>query len=377
MELPPHVYSSIARHIKRRADLCTLCLVSKSFRAATERELYRSLDVREFSATIMLCNLLSEKPRLSQLVVEFTISLNEEGLYDSGINYQTQDLFSPPSDYIASISEALQRTTNLRSLYVHLSRGIPLKYAWILSNCSFRLHTFHCDFSWDEHLVSFLSTQHLLSDLHISDFNEDILENVSINARSLRQARAIPNLSTLNCTFTGAVGALAPGRPVTHVKTCFSSTGLKAKRVELALLLANLRLSTNPLHSLLLADESYTTAFSLELLSSLVKAFGPIPQLRFVGPLVLPVDGRQRLTLYGLLARLCKLRSAELDVSEWEPPPVSFLALRALARELHLYIPSISTLVFVRDLEPTVLRAVDGIWSPGDDIIADTVWRTV
>ena len=293
MEFPPHVYSSIVRHIESRANLCTLSLVSKSFRIATERELYRSLDVREFSATIMLCNLLSEKPRLSQLVVEFTISLNEEGLYDSGINYQTQDLFSHPPDYIASISKALQRTTNLRSLYVHLSQGIPLKCAWILSNCSFRLHTFHCDFAWDEHLVSFLSTQHLLSDLHISDFNEDIPENVSINAHSLRQARTIPNLSTLNCTFTGAVRALAPGRPVTHVKTCFSSPGLKAKRVELALLLANLRLSTNSLHSLLLADESYTTAFSLELLSSLVKAFGPTPQLRFVGPLVLPVDGRQ------------------------------------------------------------------------------------
>ena len=94
MEFPPHVYSSIVRRIESRADLCTLCLVSKSFWVATERELYRSLAVREFSATIMLCNLLSEKPRLSQLVVEFTISLNEEGLYDSGINYQTQDLFS-------------------------------------------------------------------------------------------------------------------------------------------------------------------------------------------------------------------------------------------------------------------------------------------
>ena len=56
---------------------------------------------------------------------------------------------------------------------------------------------------------------------------------------------------------------------------------------------------------------------------------------------------------------------------------MSFLALRALARELHLYIPSISTLVFVRDLEPIVLRTVGGIWYPGDDINPDTVWRTV
>jgi hypothetical protein len=293
MKLPLEVYSSIVRHIERRTDLCTLCLVSKTFQTATERELYRLLDVREPSATIMLCNLLSEKPRLSQLVVALTISLNEDGLYDSEINSQGHDLFSPPSDYWASVSRALQRTTHLRSLCIHLSRGVPLEYAWILSNCSFRLHTFQCDFAWDAHLLSFLSTQHLLSELHISDFNEDIPENISINARSLRQARTIPNLSILNCTFTGAVGTFVPGRPVTHVKTCFSSSGLKAKRVELALLLANLRLSTRPLHSLILADESYTSTFSLELLSSLVKAFGPIPQLRFVGPLVLPVNGRE------------------------------------------------------------------------------------
>ncbi|KAF8268534.1 hypothetical protein EI94DRAFT_1144384 [Lactarius quietus] len=379
MELPPHVYSSIVRHVERREDLRTLCLASKILRAAAERKLYRSLDMREPSAIAMLCNILSERPRLSQMVVEFTISPNEEGLYDNGTNYQTHELqvSSPPSDYLASLYRALRRTTNLRLLYVHLSHGIPLRCAWTLSNCSFRLHTFHCDIAWDAHLVSFLSTQLLLFELHISDFNEDIPENAYINARSLRHARTIPNLSTLNCTFTGAVGTLVPGRPVTHVKTCFSGSGLKAKRVELALLLANLRLSTKPLHSLLLADESYTTPFSLELLSSLVKAFGPIPQLKFVGPLVLPVDGHQRLTLYGLLARLRELRSAELDVSEWEPPPVSFLALRALAREVHLYIPSVSTLVFVRDLEPIVLRAVGGIWSPGDDIIADTVWRTV
>ena len=80
---------------------------------------------------------------------------------------------------------------------------------------------------------------------------------------------------------------------------------------------------------------------------------------------------------YGHLARLQELQSVELDVSEWEPPPVSFAALRGLARELHLFVPSLATLIFVRDLEPTVLRAVNGLWHIEDKIIADTVWRTV
>lgn len=69
------------------------------------------------------------------------------------------------------------------------------------------------------------------------------------------------------------------------------------------------------------------------------------------------------------------LQSAELDVSEWEPPPVSFAALRGLAREIQLYVPSIATLVFMRDLEPTVLRAVDKIWRLAGEITVDTIWR--
>ncbi|KAI0292666.1 hypothetical protein B0F90DRAFT_1811921 [Multifurca ochricompacta] len=377
MEFPLEVYSLIARHVERPTDLRTLCLVSKGSRRAAERALYRKLDVRELSTTTMLCRILAEQPRLSQLVISLTISLNEELRGDSGTNFKEQKILTPlsDSDYWTSVSKALQKTTRLRSLRIYVDNGIPSKHAWILSGCSFQLHTFHCDLAWDAHLIFFLSEQRKLFDLRISDFNEENPENVSISTHSLRQARTLPSLSILDCTFTEAVGVFVPGRPVTHVKTCFSSSNPEAKRVELALLLADLRLSTQPLRSLTVADEAYTTAFSLELLSSLVKAFGLSPQLRYVGPLALPVDGRERLVFYGYLARLRGLRSAELDVSEWEPRPESFAALRGLARELHLFVPSIVTLIFVRDLEPTVLRAANGLWQVADDIIADTLWR--
>ena len=56
---------------------------------------------------------------------------------------------------------------------------------------------------------------------------------------------------------------------------------------------------------------------------------------------------------------------------------MSFAALRGLGREIHLFVPSISLLVFVRDLEPTVLRFADGTWRMTDNIIVDTVWRAV
>ncbi|KAH9968357.1 hypothetical protein BGW80DRAFT_1339345 [Lactifluus volemus] len=378
MQLPPEVYSLIVKYVGRRADLFMLCLVSQRFRTAAERELYRTLDMVEPSVTVMACDVLAEQSRLSQLVVTLILYPDQlEGRSDNTSTSQARHTFSPVSDYWTSVSKALQKTTHLRSLRIYLNSGIPTNHAWILGGCNFQLHSFHCDLAWDSPLAFFLSTQRELSDLHISDFNEDVPENSLIKPHSLRHAHTLPSLSILDCTFTEAIGVFVPGRPVTHIKTCFSSSSNEARRVELALLLADLRLSTQPIRSLTVADESYTATFSLEFLSSLVRAFGPTPRLKYVGPLVLPVDGHERLVFYGKLAHMRELRSAELDISEWEPPPSSFAALRGLARELHLFVPSITTVVIVRDLEPTVLRAVDGLWQIADNIIADTVWRSV
>jgi hypothetical protein len=284
MQLPSEVYPLIVRNVGRRADLSALCLVSKRIQTVAERELYQTLDMAEPSVTIMLCEVLAKQPRLSQLVITLVLYPNEEA---------NDDNVSPASDYWTSLSRALPKTTHLRSLRIYMNSGMPTNHAWVLGSCNFQLHTFHCDLAWDAYLASFLSAQRELADLYISDFNEDIPENVSIRTHSLRQARALPSLSILDCTFTKAVGVFVPGRPVTHVKTCFSSSSSEARRVELALLLADLRLSTRPIRSLIVADESYTTTFSLEFLSSLVRAFGPTPQLRYVGPLVLPVDGHE------------------------------------------------------------------------------------
>ncbi|KAI9507775.1 hypothetical protein F5148DRAFT_1202164 [Russula earlei] len=248
--------------------------------------------MRETANTIVLCGVLADQPRLSRLVTALAIHLNEyeEQQGDDEGDLQEQQ---SPFHYWTSLSTALRNTTRLRSLRIYLNSGTPINNAWILNNCSFQLHTFHCDLAWDSHLVYFLSTQRELTDLHISDFDDDVPANISLSTRSLKQAYTLPGLSILDCTFTEAAGVLVPGRPVTHVKTCLSSPNHETRRVELALLLADLRLSTQPIYSLTVADESYSASFSLELLSSVIKAFGPTPQLRYVGPLALPVDGSE------------------------------------------------------------------------------------
>lgn len=73
--------------------------------------------------------------------------------------------------------------------------------------------------------------------------------------------------------------------------------------------------------------------------------------------------------------RFPQIRSVEFEVSEWQPPPSSPAALRALASELRLYNPSITKVVFVHDFDRSVVTAVDGICRVDPEISTDLLWR--
>jgi hypothetical protein len=97
----------------------------------------------------------------------------------------------------------------------------------------------------------------------------------------------------LECTFTEAAATLVPGRPVTRLKTCFSSASIPAKRTELSSLVSKLSLSTRPLRTLDIADSSYTEEFSMEILRGIALHLPIVEALRYLGTLVLPIGGRQ------------------------------------------------------------------------------------
>ena len=68
------------------------------------------------------------------------------------------------------------------------------------------------------------------------------------------------------------------------------------------------------------------------------------------------------------------LQCVELEVSAWDPPPISVEALRSLARELRLYTSAVSTIIFLADLEQTIVRRTDnGNWIVDDDTNPDTL----
>ncbi|KAI0051490.1 hypothetical protein FA95DRAFT_282733 [Auriscalpium vulgare] len=379
MEFSPEIYSLVVAFVRSRNDICTLCRVSKGFQRAAERALYNTLHMTVPNKSVALCNLLNDQPRFPPLVSALTISLRGIELSSEDSNDSVDDSTSSlPPDYWECVARALRSTTHLRFLSIYLGTGMDPKVAWILDGCIFQLQMFHCDMAWDDALVSFLSHQHRLSDLHVADFNnEDTTNTVSISHHPLRQAHVLPRLSFLECGFPEVVNILVPRRPVTHVKSCFSRPDVPGKREELALLLNSLRSSSQALRALNIADSSYTDSFSQEFLPRIVSAFAPDPTLRYVGPLVLPVDGRQRLAFYSCLRRLSQLRATELEVSDWEPPPTSFAAMRALASELHMYCPSVNVVVFSRNFESKVLMSVDGLWRMDEETTADLIWREV
>jgi len=135
-------------------------------------------------------------------------------------------------------------------------------------------------------------------------------------------------------------------------------------------------LSTNPIRSLDIADESYNEDFSLELLAAVIRYLPTVSHLRYLGTLVLPVDGQKRMQFYGKLMQIPHIQCIELDVSEWDLSPVTQpRALVALAKELRLYCRSIDNVVFVQDFERTLVSVVDGVYVLDHDVNTDLLWR--
>jgi len=162
-------------------------------------------------------------------------------------------------------------------------------------------------------------------------------------------------------------------------------------------LLLNVGLSTQTLRSIDIADSSYSESFSSELLAAIANMGSLVTELRHIGTLVLPIEGPEvcsflchsgqlrvnniyfwflkRLRFYGQLKRLPNIQSVELEVTEWDPPPSTPAALRALASELRLYKPSVVQIIFMENFDRTVVTALGGICRMDLETNIDLLWR--
>ncbi|KAJ4482564.1 hypothetical protein J3R30DRAFT_3287099 [Lentinula aciculospora] len=377
MELSLEAYRIIVNNVRSRVDLAMLCLVSKGFRRVAERALYNTIFMHEAERTKKICKTLVSQPRVAELVEALTIAIEEDEGRGEDEGIQAQKNLWP------AIADALKKMTRLRHLSVVIDGSLTSPYsgrlAWILADCPFRLKSFHSDMRWDEDLVRFLNVQDAIEDLYIGDYDEgqetEVVEMSgdprTPNSGLILSPSALPHLFTLECTFSEAAIAIVPGRPVSRLKTCFSRTDPEGKREEMKILFEALGKAlvigrSNGWYALDIADAEYEENFAMDLLKAVVNLTLVRPSrtvasttltgsvslkgtLRYLGTLVLPVGGKERLLFYGLLMQLRRLCCVELEVSAWNPSPATVgpVAFRALGNELRLYCPGMAKIVFV------------------------------
>ncbi|KAF8895805.1 hypothetical protein CPB85DRAFT_1229786 [Mucidula mucida] len=375
MELSLEAYRDIVKYVGSRSDLATLCRVSKAFRNVAERALYNTVYMYDVVITMLLCTTLSTQPRVAEYVDAFTIHISEPSDSDENGDEEQSDE-DLPEGFLDTLSSALRNLLRLRYLNLCIGPGIPAPSAWILQGCTFQLRTFHCEFDWDSHLVSFLNSQRDLYDLYILDYNDSNTVTPTTDVPTPISSGLVPEacrrLSILECTFTEAAAALVPGRPVKRLKTCFSRSDIGEKRQELSRLVSGITQSTGRLRSLDIADSVYEASFTLEILTDLSRA---VSRLRYLGSFALPVPGDERLRLYGLLMKFPRLQCIELEVSAWVPLPETFPAFRALSAELRIYCPHIVKVVFVHNFERTLIVYSNAVYRTDEDVSAELLWR--
>lgn len=295
----------IVQYSRSRGDICALARVCKDFQVVAERSLYNTLHLSGTGATMSVCNVLAGQPRVAAYVETLTITVRDD-------EADSEEEVSPhlPEEYWSSIGAGLRSTHRLLRLTIQVDFIGHSHHAWILDGCQFRLRSFHCDLAWDDRLVGFLNDQDELEDLYILDFpypadaeqaapTEPQLPlsppppPVRRVVSPVPRAGSLPKLSILECPTTDAVSALVPGRPITRVKTCFATSEIEKKRRELTTLFVNLRLSARPLLSLDLGDSSYNVDCSLNFLRHCVSTNRTMDNVRYLGTLALPVDGRE------------------------------------------------------------------------------------
>jgi hypothetical protein len=294
----------IVEYARSTGDICALARVSKDFQVVAERSLYNTLDLSGADVTMSVCNVLASRPRVAAYVETLNITVRDEETTSEGVSPYL------PEECWRSIGAGLRSTHRLIRLTIQVDFIGHSHQAWILDGCQFKLRSFHCDLAWDDHLVGFLNDQDELEDLYILDFPYPVDAERPTPTEPQRplspppppvrrvvspvpRAGSLPKLSILECPTTDAVSALVPGRPITRVKTCFATSDVEKKRRELTTLFVNLRLSSRPLLSLDLGDSSYNTDCALNFLRHCVFADRTMDNVRYLGTLALPVDGRE------------------------------------------------------------------------------------
>ncbi|KIY52475.1 hypothetical protein FISHEDRAFT_35221 [Fistulina hepatica ATCC 64428] len=371
MDVSLEIRDTIILHVTKKSDVASLCRVCKAFRHSAELALYNTLIIRERDVAVNIAETVANHPQISDLVEAITVSpdINTNGA-DSSQNVTCDDSLDA---FWRSISRILHYTPRLRHLNLQTSTNPST--SWILQGCTFQLESFTCDLAWDAPLVLFLEKQADIRDLYLADFAESAQTLPSLSPL------ACPRLTIFECPIFASVPAFVSGRPITHLKTYWVASH---ESMAIPRFLRSLQFSLAIIRSIDVVDLDCSEEFSIEWLS-LVAESPAIANLRYAGTLVLPIREQAgfaflttMLYLYAALMRFLNISAIALDVSQWYPSPVSPVAMRALANEVHLYQPSITRILFVHgDDDYSMAENIGGNFTTEGTTFGEDLWREI
>ncbi|TFK38945.1 hypothetical protein BDQ12DRAFT_630043 [Crucibulum laeve] len=309
--IAPEVCSQIVQWVDRRRDLLVLCVTCKAFQRAAECKLYSMMYLIDVNRAQQACRTLITTGRVS---------------------YVRTFVFHPDSRrgpipplkpvFWSLMQGALNAMRNLESLTIV---DPTFSNTWIFDpdQISFQLRESKLRFTWDNHIARFLEGQ---KKLRVLQFYERQPISATID-------RPLPSLRMLDSCLSIATQLISS--PISNMQVV-----MDVEDVQIALTMlrkfANLHKTLRALNLLDIVDDNV----SLKIFNSVSRS---CPQLIHLGLLPLPVHHRHK--FHHCLMDMHSLRSIELDIARWTPPPPT-IAQRALAAELKIYCPTICTVTF-------------------------------
>jgi len=336
MPLSPEIVRRITQLAStRRGDLYALCLTCKAFQREAEVRLYDALLFSEPQKAHQACRTIIEHERLALLVHTFWFAQESRRPLPLG------------QPFWLSIRSALNRMHNLECLVLFDS---SFSNTWVFdpAQIRFQLREAKLRFTWDVPLVRFLEMQPKLRLLATYD---NLNDSMSVGLLPGR----LPVLEVFDGTFM--VGMQLVHSPLTHMQLIVDREHEVMEQVlDLLPQLSGVHKTLRGLSILDLPEE--LASKSLRIISN------ACPVLRHVGLIPFPVTNVrffyfltlefirpkislrfQRHKIHDSLMRLHYLRSIQLDISRWNPPP-GVPAQRALAAELKVFCPTIKHVAF-------------------------------
>jgi hypothetical protein len=190
-KLPVELLRMILENVEYRADLATICYVSKIFCVCSQDILYRDIYVEGYSG-LPVCDTLAQSIHLAERVRSFSVDLPGE------------------EDYLETIAKVLQNMSSLRNLKLDFGSI----YSSILDGCTFKLDSFSCLFNDSESLRNFLYSQPGLTRINLAGL-------VGFDDSHVFDATFLPNLTRISAA-SHWLPYLIRGRPVSEVHAFLS-----------------------------------------------------------------------------------------------------------------------------------------------------------